>query len=375
MSIPFIDLQSQRARIADQVDAAIARVLEHGRFILGPEVSEFEQALGALENAAAVVACANGTDAIVLSLRAMDVGPGDAVICPSYTYTATAEAIVLVGATPVFVDVKPGCYTMCAHSLETAIQDLKQDRQLAPKAVITVDLFGHPADYAALLKVTQKNDLRLISDNAQSIGSRRDGKSTVEFADVATTSFFPAKPLGCYGDGGAILLKDKSLEDRLRSLAFHGRSTTPFDHDQIGYNSRLDSMQAAILLEKLKIFSDEIVERNVVADRYAKGLEGFIKSVPSVDENCRSVWAQYAIEVDDRDAFLDYMRGQGLPVAAYYPRPIHEQSAYTDYPVASSGLPETNRAKNFAAALPMHPYLSTGDQDRIIDAVKGFYQA
>ena len=237
-----------------------------------------------------------------------------------------------------------------------------------------MDLFGHPANYPELLIVTRKYGLTLISDNAQSIGCRLAGKSTIEYADIATTSFFPAKPLGCYGDGGAILLKDTALETKIRSLAFHGRSTTPFDHDKIGYNSRLDSIQAAILLEKLKIFSDEIGERNQVADRYQAGLDGKIKRVPKTAAQCQAVWAQYAIEVDDRDAFLDYMRGQGLPVAAYYPRPIHEQTAYAEYPVVSSGLSETNRVKNFAAALPMHAYLSAADQDRIIDAVKGFYQ-
>ncbi len=375
MTIPFIDLQSQRQRIADKIDAAIARVLDHGRFILGPEVSEFEMSLAEFERAKSVVACANGTDAIVLSLRALGIGKGDAVFCPSYSYTATAEAIVLVGATPVFVDIKPESHTLCPKSLGVAIEDMIERGEFEPKAVITVDLFGHPADYPAIQKVTDKYGLTLISDNAQSIGCRMNGKSTIEYADIATTSFFPAKPLGCYGDGGAILLKTNKLEGHLRSLAFHGRSQTPYDHDKIGFNSRLDSIQAAILIEKLKIFQAEISERNQVADRYQAGLKGYVKAVPEVVKNCRSVWAQYAIEVDNRDAFLDYMRAQDLPVAAYYPRPIHEQTAYTSYPQVSSGLVETNRVKKFAAALPMHAYLSTEDQERIIDAVRGFYQA
>jgi len=329
MSIPFIDLQSQRARIADKIDAAISRVLEHGRFILGPEVTEFENALAKFENAEAVIGCANGTDAIILVLRALGIGEGDAVFCPSYTYTASAEAIVLAGATPVFVDIKPGNYTMCEHSLSAAIEDMIAGGRYEPKAVMAVDLFGQPADYPKLLKVTRKYGLPLISDNAQAIGSRRAGKSTIEYADIATTSFFPAKPLGCYGDGGAILLKDRSLEETIRSLAFHGRSKTPYDHDKIGFNSRLDSIQAAVLLEKLKIFEDEIQERGAEA-----------------------------------------IRAKNLPVAAYYPRPVHEQSAYTDYPVVSSGLTETNRVKKFAAALPMHAYLSEADQDIMIEAVQ-----
>ena len=374
MSIPFIDLQSQRARISGAVDSAITRVLEHGRFILGPEVTEFEQALAKFENAAAVIGCANGTDAIVLALRALDIGTGKAVFCPSYTYTATAEAIVLAGATPVFVDIEPGCYTMDAASLTDAIEDMIEGGVYEPAAVMTVDLFGHPANYPEIVKVTDKYGLPLISDNAQSIGCRIDGKSTIEYADIATTSFFPAKPLGCYGDGGAVLLKDKSLEPLMRSLAFHGRSDVPYDHDKIGFNSRLDTIQAAILLEKLKIFPDEIHERNQVAERYNTILGKAIKQVPQPSEGCISTWAQYSIEIDDRDAFLKYMRGQGLPVAAYYPMPVHEQTAYRDFPVVSSGLMETNRVKNFAAALPMHAYLNEEDQDKVCSAVMGFYQ-
>ncbi len=372
MSVPFIDLKSQRLRIADEINAAIATVLEHGQFILGPEVTAFENALAEFENADAVIGCANGTDAIVLALRALEIGSGKAVFCPSYTYTATAEAIVLAGATPVFVDIEPGCYTMCARSLETAIEDMINEGRLEPAAVITVDLFGHPANYPALTKITQKYGLPLISDNAQSIGCRIDGKSTIEFADIATTSFFPAKPLGCYGDGGAILLRKKDLEGKIRSLAFHGRGTESYDHDKIGFNSRLDSIQAAILIEKLKIFPDELEARNKVADRYAALLGDHIKAVPNVKDKCRSSWAQYAIEVENRDAFLADIRGQGLPVAAYYPRPVHEQTAYVSYPVVSSGLTETNRVKNYAAALPMHAYLTEADQDRICKAVRGY---
>ena len=369
MSIPFIDLQSQRQRIEPQINAAIAKVLAHGQFILGPEVTSFERALASFENAKSVIACANGTDALVLSLRALGVGEGDAVFCPSYTYTATAEAIVLVGASPVFVDIDRDSYTMSAESLETAINDQLTSGVHNPKAIIAVDLFGHPANYPALCPIAQKYDLPLISDNAQSIGSRIGQKSTAEYADITTTSFFPAKPLGCYGDGGAILLKESGQEKMIRSLAFHGRGTEAYDHDKIGYNSRLDTIQAAILLEKLAIFEDEIESRNKVADRYAKGLSSVIKSVPSVAKGCRSTWAQYAIEVDERDRFLSKMREKGLPVAAYYPRPVHEQSAYIDYPIVSSGLGETNRVKNFAAALPMHAYLNQNDQDMIINAI------
>ena len=265
----FIDLHAQQRRIKAEIDAGIADVLSHGRYILGPQVGEFEEKLAAFAEAKHAISCANGTDAITLPLMAWDIGPGDAVFCPSFSYCATAEVIALRGATPVFVDIDRETYNMDAESLQTAISQVQRQGRLIPRAVIIVDIFGQCADYPALIPIIRGAGLKVISDCAQAFGSTRDGKHPLEWADVQTTSFFPAKPLGCYGDGGAMLTNDDALNELLRSLRFHGRSDVPFDSDHIGINSRLDTLQAAILLPKLAIFEDEIAMRNVIAARYS----------------------------------------------------------------------------------------------------------
>lgn len=370
MLFPFIDLQAQRKTIRGEIDAAVNRVIRHGAYILGPEVGQFEAELAAFEGVAHVAACANGTDALKLPMLAWDIGAGDTVFCPSFTYTATAEAIAVLGATPVFVDIDPDTYTMCPKSLQAAIDGVKCVGKLTPRAVIAVDLFGQSANYPAIKAITDAEGLRLISDNAQSLGCRLNGHNPAHWADVATTSFFPAKPLGCYGDGGAMLTNDADFTTELRDLAFHGRSSTPYDHDRIGLNSRLDTIQAAILLEKLKIFAREIKHRNTIANRYAEALKPLGIKTPTVIAGGLSTWAQYTIEVDNRDSFLDNMRAQKIPVAAYYPRPVHLQSAYRSFPVSGNGLPVTEQAMNNVAALPMHAYLSRENQDKVIKAVK-----
>jgi len=370
MKFPFIDLQAQRKTIRDEVEAAVKRVIRHGAYILGPEVGQFEGELAAFEGVAHVAACANGTDALKLPMLAWEIGAGDAVFCPAFTYTATAEAIAVLGATPVFVDIDPDTYTMCPKSLQAAIDGVKRTGSLTPRAVIAVDLFGQSADYPAISAITQVEGLKLISDNAQSLGCRLNGHSPAHWADVATTSFFPAKPLGCYGDGGAMLTNDAELTAELRDLAFHGRSSTPYDHDKIGLNSRLDTIQAAILLEKLKIFEREIADRNSIADRYAAALQPLGIKTPTVIAGGVSTWAQYTIEVENRDTFLDNMRTQEIPVAAYYPRPVHLQSAYTDFPISGNGLPVTERVMKQVAAIPIHAYLSAENQDMVIEAVE-----
>jgi len=370
MLFPFIDLQAQRKTIRDAVDAAVMRVIRHGAYVLGPEVAQFEGELAKFEDVAHVAACANGTDAMKLPLLAWGIGVGDAVFCPSFTYTATAEAIAVLGATPVFIDIDPQTYTMCPRSLQAAIDGVRRVGTLRPKAVIAVDLFGQSADYPAIKAITELEDLKLISDNAQSLGCRLHGHSPAHWADVATTSFFPAKPLGCYGDGGAMLSHSAELTTQLRDLAFHGRGSAPYDHDKIGLNSRLDTIQAAILLEKLKIFSREIDDRNMIADRYAQALQPIGVKTPTVIAGGVSTWAQYTIEIDNRDAFLDNMRDQEIPVAAYYPRPVHLQTAYTEFPISGNGLPVTEQAMKRVAALPMHAYLSEENQDAVIAAVE-----
>ncbi|MEL6323705.1 MAG: aminotransferase class I/II-fold pyridoxal phosphate-dependent enzyme, partial [Pseudomonadota bacterium] len=281
MSIPFIDLQTQRARLQAGIDRRLSEIMAHGRFILGPEVTEFETALAAFGNAERVVSCANGTDALILPMMAWEIGVGDAVFCPSFTYCATAEAIALLGATPVFVDIDRQTYTLDPDSLRQAVRETRDRGGLTPRAIISVDLFGQPADYPAVSKIAKVEGLKLIADSAQGFGCTLEGRQPLDWSDVATTSFFPAKPLGCYGDGGAILTNDSELADQLVSLRFHGRSDVPGDTARIGLNSRLDTIQAGVLLEKLSIFSDEIAARNRIAARYAAALAGHVSRIPA----------------------------------------------------------------------------------------------
>ena len=366
MKFPFIDIQAQRAVIADEVETALKRVLEHGQYILGPEVTAFETQLAEFEGGGHAVSCANGTDALILPLKAWDLGRGDIVFCPSWTYAATAEAIAVIGATPCFVDINPDTYNLCPKSLRAAIEATDNS-----KAIIAVDLFGQPANYPEIRAIADEFGLKLIADSAQGMGCRLDGKAPVEWADVVTTSFFPAKPLGCYGDGGAMLTKDEALKEQLLSLRFHGRGTAPGDHAQIGLNSRLDTMQAAILIEKLNIFSAEIKARNIIADRYTDALKSNILRTPKVIEGGLSTWAQYAVEVANRDEVMAGMRAAEIPVAAYYPLPTHIQTAYKNFPTSPDGLPNTMAAKDVIMALPMHAYLKPEDQDMVIETLLG----
>jgi dTDP-4-amino-4,6-dideoxygalactose transaminase len=381
--IPFIDLQAQRARLGQPLEDAILKVVRSGAYVMGPEIAEFERQLAAFGQAPHALSCGSGTEALVLPLMAWEIGPGDAVFCPSFTFAATAEVMPLVGATPVFVDIDPDTYNIDPVSLQAAIEQVKRDGKLIPRAVIAVDLFGQPADYPAIARVCAKHGLKLVADSAQGFGCTLDGKHPIHWADVATTSFFPAKPLGCYGDGGAVLSKDALFHDRLVSLRVHGQAVKSdiegktFEHDpkylnvRIGMNSRMDTIQAAILLEKLKIFQDEIAARNRVADRYAAGLSDLVKT-PAVIEGGVSVWAQYTIETPGRDALGPALREQGVPTAVYYPIPIHKQGVYSGYPVAPGGLPVTEAKAGQVISLPMHPYLNNDDQDQVIAAIRAF---
>jgi dTDP-4-amino-4,6-dideoxygalactose transaminase len=386
--IPFIDLQAQRARMGQPLEDAILKVVRSGAYIMGPEIAELERQLCAFGQAPFALTCGSGTEALVLPLMAWGIGPGDAVFCPSFTFAATAEVMPLVGASPVFVDIDPETYNLDPESLQAAIEAVKREGKLVPRAVIAVDLFGGPADYPAIARVCAKHGLKLIADSAQGFGCTLDGRHPIHWADVATTSFFPAKPLGCYGDGGAVLSKDARFHDLLVSLRVHGQAVKSdiegktFEHDpkylnvRIGMNARMDTLQAAILLEKLKIFEDEIVARNRVADRYAQGLSDLVKT-PTVIEGGVSVWAQYTIELDNhpgegRDALAPHLREQGVPTAVYYPIPIHRQGVYSAYPTAPGGLPVTDAKAGRVISLPMHPYLTEDDQDQIIAAIRAF---
>ena len=383
MTIAFIDLAAQQMRLRPRIDAAIARVLDHGGYVMGPEVAAFEKALGAFgRSSLPALSCANGTDAIALPLMAWEIGPGDAVFCPSFTFAATAEVIPWTGAEPVFVDILHDTYNLDPERLIAAIEAVWAEGRLKPKAVIAVDLFGQPANYPKLLEITQTYGLKLIADSAQGFGSTLHGEHPLRWADVATTSFFPAKPLGCYGDGGAVFCNDAALWERMDSLRVHGKAVASdlqgrelgydpkYLNMRIGMNSRLDTVQAAILLEKLTIFPEEITSRQVVALRYASGLHGSVK-VPTVIGGGISVWAQYVIEHDDRDGLMTHLKTQGVPTAAYYPAPMHVQAPYAHYP-APGGLPVSEAAAARVLALPMHPYLEPEVQDRIIAAVQGY---
>ena len=371
MSIPFIDLKAQRARLKDGIDAAVMRVLDHGGYVMGPEVGQFEVELGAFGRAAHVLSCANGTDALALPLMAWGIGRGDAVFCPSFTFAATAEVVPWTDATPVFVDVLPDTYNMDPAHLERAIEEVKAKGELVPRAVIAVDLFGQPADYPKIAEVARRHGLKLIADSAQGFGCTLGDLQPLTWADATTTSFFPAKPLGCYGDGGAVLTNDAELHAVLVSLRNHGAGVDKYDNVRIGLNSRLDTIQAAILLEKLKVFPAEIEARNRVADRYAEGLAGAVVT-PTVIRGGRSTWAQYTIETEDRDGLGAALKAQGIPTATYYPRPLHTQTAYRHYPVGGNGLPVTMEKAGRVISLPMHADLDEATQDRIMAAVRAF---
>jgi dTDP-4-amino-4,6-dideoxygalactose transaminase len=364
--IPFIDLAAQRKRLGPAVDNAIARVLNHCQFIIGPEVSAFERELAAFAGARHAVSCASGTDALVLGLRALGIGPGDAVICPSFTFCATAEVAVLVGATPVFVDVHPETFNIDVAGIPGAIEAAKA-AGLTPKAVIPVDLFGLPADHSAVAKVAEANGLFVIDDAAQGFGATYHNRRLGTFGHVTCTSFFPAKPLGCYGDGGAVLTDDDGIAATLRSLRVHGQGSDKYDNVRIGLASRLDTIQAAVLTEKLKIFPEEVEARQVVAKRYAEGL-GDVAAVPKVPAGLASVWAQYTIRVGKgrRDPLAAALKAEGIPTAIYYPIPLHRQVAYKQYPVSRGGLAVSDRLAGEVISLPMHPYLDEPTQGRIV---------
>lgn len=380
----FIDLQAQRARISDRINNAVLRVIEDGKYVMGPEVKAFEDQLADFERAAHALGCANGTEALALPLMAWDIRPGDAIFCPSFTFAATGEVIPWLGASPVFVDIDPATYNISPDHLNAAIEAVLAEGRLRPKAVIAVDLFGQPADYPRISAICAKHNLKLISDSAQGFGCTLIGEHPVKWADVATTSFFPAKPLGCYGDGGAVLTNDARLAEIIDSLRVHGKATQSdvdgrsFEHDpkylnmRVGMNSRLDTIQAAILIEKLAIFADEIESRNRIAARYNDLLEGHVASVPGMLEGGVSTWAQYTIEHDNRDGLAKHLKAKGVPTAVYYPIPIHMQDVYSRYPVGPGGLPVTESKAGRVISLPMHPYLSEADQDTIVAAVRSF---
>jgi UDP-2-acetamido-2-deoxy-ribo-hexuluronate aminotransferase len=373
----FIDLKAQYKRIKISVNDRINAVLEHGKFIMGPEVKELEEKLARFTGAEYCVSCSSGTDALLLALMAYDIGPGDAVFTSPFTFIATAEVISLLGATPIFVDINPETYNIDPDKLQKTISDLKNGKKptaeipdhLTLKAVIPVDLFGLPADYDAINRIAKEHGLVVIEDAAQGFGATYKGKKACNLADIAATSFFPAKPLGCYGDGGAVFTNDKDISDKLVSLRVHGKGNDKYDNVRVGLNGRCDTLQAAILLSKMEVFAEEIGLRQSVAQRYSEGLSDVVK-VPFIPEGYESAWAQYSILSDSRQELMDRLKENGIPTAIYYPKPLHLQTAYAYLGYQEGSMPVSEEVSQKIFSLPMHPYLNEEDQGKIIEIIK-----
>lgn len=354
--IPFVDLAAQQDRLRSEIDAGIARVLSHGKYILGPEVQELEEKLAAYTGAAHCITCANGTDALQIALMALGVGPGDEVITPAFSYIATAEATVLLGAKPVYVDIDPVTYNVDPDAIAAAITP-------HTKAIIPVSLYGQPADFDVINAIAGAHGIPVIEDGAQSFGASYKGRKSCSLSTIGCTSFFPSKPLGCYGDGGAVFTSDPELGKGIRQIARHGQEKRYY-HGRVGINSRLDTLQAAILLPKLAILDDEISARQAVADRYSAALSQL--SPPQIVSESTSAWAQYTIRVQDRDAVQAALKAAGVPTAVHYPLPLNRQTAVADTSVV---LPHGERAAAEVMSLPMHPYMSAGTQQGIVAAL------
>ncbi|MBG53931.1 MAG: DegT/DnrJ/EryC1/StrS family aminotransferase [Parvibaculaceae bacterium] len=367
-NIQFIDLAAQQAKIRDKIDAGIARVLDHGQYIMGPEVREFEAQLAGFTGAEHAFGCANGTDALAVVLMAWGVGPGHAVFVPSFTYVASAEVAGMLGATPFFVDVHEDTFNIDPESFEKAIGEAKA-LGLEATAVVPVDLFGQPADVPAIQRIADANGVKVLVDAAQSFGATLHNKRVGTWGHATTTSFFPAKPLGCYGDGGAIFTNDAELGKVIDSIRLHGKGREKYDNVRIGMNSRLDTLQAAILKEKLAIFPEEVIARDRVAARYTAALKDVART-PKLIDGATSVWAQYTLIVDDRDAVQAKCKEAGVPTMVYYPVALSQQTGYKHYPGVSGGTPVSDSLSGRVLSLPMHPYLTEDDQDMIIETVR-----
>ncbi len=368
--IPFIDVAAQRRRLGHAIDDAVACVLAHCQFVQGPEVRALEAELAAFCGARHAIGCASGTDALLLVLMAWQIGRGDAVICPSFTFHATAEMVALLGATPIIADVLPETFNLDPASCERAVATAKRIG-LKPRAIIPVDLFGLPADHDAINSIAAAHGLLVLDDAAQAFGASYRGRKLGALTTATATSFFPAKPLGCYGDGGAVFTDDDALAARVKSLRLHGEGVDRSEAARIGITGRLDTIQAAILIEKLKIFPDEIAARNAAAVRYSDGLAD-LAIVPRTGNQSTSVWAQYTLRLKPgrRDALAATLKAEGIPTAIYYAKPLHRQPAYRDFPVAEGGVPASEQLSHEVISLPMHAYLERPVQDRIIDAVR-----
>ncbi len=367
----FIDLKVQQNRIIDNINSNIAGVLEHGRYILGPEVKQLEEKLAEYVGVKHAIGVASGTDALLMPLMSYDVGQGDAIFTVSFTFIATAEVIKLLGATPVFVDIEPDTFNIDTNKLEEAILKVKKEGKLNPKGIIPVDLFGQAADYDEINAIAKKYGLFVLEDAAQSFGASYKGRRSCSLADVAATSFFPAKPLGTYGDGGMCFTDNEEMYNKLISIRMHGKGTHKYDNVRVGINGRIDTLQSAILLAKFEIFDEEVNLRQDVAKRYNEGLKDFAIT-PFVKDFNISAWAQYSILHPEREKIINHLKESGIPTAIYYPKPLHLQEAFEDLGYKPGDFPVSEKIAQEIFSLPMYPYLNKEDQEKIIEAVVNY---
>lgn len=376
----FIDLAEQQKRIRNKLDNRISAILDHGKYIMGPEVNELEDRLAEFVGVEHGIGCASGTDALLMALLAYNVGPGDAIFTTPFTFIATAEVVQLLGATPIFVDIDESSFNMNPALLNEAIKALNKGdflndhrKALKPKGIIAVDLFGLPSDYEAINKIAVENDIFVIEDAAQSFGAEYKGKKACSLTEIGCTSFFPAKPLGCYGDGGMCFTDNPELADVLRSVRVHGKGTDKYDNIRVGINGRLDTIQAAILLCKFEIFQEEIRLRNQVASRYKEMLQGLKSlSIPCLDDGYVSVWAQYSIVAENsdlRERYQKALKNSNIPSAVYYPKPLHLQTAFKSLGYREGDFPISERYSETIFSLPMHPYLEVSSQKEIVSVL------
>ncbi|HVS63211.1 MAG TPA: DegT/DnrJ/EryC1/StrS family aminotransferase [Thermoanaerobaculia bacterium] len=368
-SVPFVGLAAQAERLRTRMNAALGAVLDHRQYVMGPEIPVLEQRLAERGGVAEAVAVASGTDALVMTLMAEGIGPGDAVLVPSFTFTATAEVVLLVGAIPVFLDVDERSFNVDVTSFEGTLAEIRRQRRLEPRALIAVDLFGRPANYEELGEIAAREGLLIVDDAAQGFGGALHGRPVGSLAAVTTTSFFPAKPLGGYGDGGAILTDDVERAQRLRSIRQHGEGADRYEIVRLGVNGRLDTFQAAVLLVKLEVFDEELEARDRLAALYHARLADVV-ACPEIPPGVRSAWAQYTIQVEQRDRVRAALAAEGVPTAVYYPKPMHLQPAYQRYGGGPGSLPTSERLCERVLSLPMHPYLEPEQIERVCDAVR-----
>jgi dTDP-4-amino-4,6-dideoxygalactose transaminase len=371
MNIPFIDLKSQQTRIRDKIDAGLAHVLDHGAYIMGPEIAALESRLAEWSGATHNISCSSGTDSLLLALSGLGLKPGQGVIVPAFTFAASAEVMPVMGAIPVFAEVDPITFNIAPEQLGTALA-AGRTAGIDVVGIIGVGLFGQPADYDAICQFAKAHDLWVIDDAAQSFGARWQGRKVGSLADVTCTSFFPAKPLGCYGDGGAVFTDNEAIAETIRSCRIHGMGKDKYQNVRIGMTGRLDTMQAVVLDAKLDIFADELDLRQQVADRYQDRLNAIVET-PQLAAGATSSWAQYTVKLPealDRDVVCAKLQAAGVPSAIYYPVPMHRQPPYATYPVAAGALNDTDKLCQRVIALPMHPYLDADTQDIITAALK-----